>query len=588
MNRHRLGLCSALLAAACAAALPPPAAAQEAGEEAPRIFTDRVDVRVIEVEVVATDRDGNPVTGLGRDDFELFEDGEPVTLTNFYAVEGGRATAADGDEAQAPPGADGSTPAATPAPDHRLNLIVFIDNLNTPPLQRNRVLTLVREQLSRLVRPGDPVMVVSYDRALRIEQRFCQDLDLVFAALDRMEANLGGAASLGTDKRRILGNIVGASDRPAPPSALESDADQVAYRETARNALQAIHTYAQETAIRTEQMLGALASFADSLAGLPGRKAVLLVSGGIDLRPGEDLFDLWMDRFQFQLGSEIGVSSAIGEAQRYDQNANFERVLDALRASQVVLYGLGIDASVQSALRTADLGGGGVAAVTTVRGRDSLESLRTLAGESGGVALPALLKSAPVFDRMAADFASYYSLAYARPTPEPGSEHKIEVRVTRPGVLLRYRPAYRAKTLENLAEDGAMTALFHDVTTNPMGIRLELGTPEKQKKDHYLVPVTVRIPIANLLLFPDHDTHRALLTLVVAVQDGEGRLARPHHVQIPISIPNARLLTAMTEEFIYEAKLEMRSGEQKLAVAVADVLARTTSTVNLSVPVAGG
>ena len=133
-----------------------------------------------------------------------------------------------------------------------------------------------------------------------------------------------------------------------------------------------------------------------------------------------------------------------------------------------------------------------------------------------------------------------------------------------------------------------MTALFHDVTDNPLGVRLELGAAQREKRDRFLVPVSIHIPFANLLLFPKSDSHRALLSLVIAVQDGEGRLSRPQHVRVPITIPNDRLLTAMTEEFTYQAQLEMRGGEQKLAVAVADDLAATTSTVNLTVPMAGG
>ena len=51
------------------------------------LFFDTVDVYVVNVEVIVTDQDGNPVTGLTRDDFEVFEDGKKVELTNFFAVE---------------------------------------------------------------------------------------------------------------------------------------------------------------------------------------------------------------------------------------------------------------------------------------------------------------------------------------------------------------------------------------------------------------------------------------------------------------------------------------------------------------------
>ena len=56
------------------------------------LFVQSIEVRVVELEVFVTDRDGNPVTGLTRDDFELIHDGQETVITNFYAVEGGEET----------------------------------------------------------------------------------------------------------------------------------------------------------------------------------------------------------------------------------------------------------------------------------------------------------------------------------------------------------------------------------------------------------------------------------------------------------------------------------------------------------------
>ena len=42
------------------------------------------------VEVIVTDSKGNRVTGLTKDDFQVFQDGIPQTITNFYAVSGGK------------------------------------------------------------------------------------------------------------------------------------------------------------------------------------------------------------------------------------------------------------------------------------------------------------------------------------------------------------------------------------------------------------------------------------------------------------------------------------------------------------------
>ena len=71
----------------------PPAQSENEG-----FFLDSVNVSVVNVDVHVTDKKGNRVTGLTKDDFEIFEDGRPVAVTNFYAVEGGKAAASSDPE----------------------------------------------------------------------------------------------------------------------------------------------------------------------------------------------------------------------------------------------------------------------------------------------------------------------------------------------------------------------------------------------------------------------------------------------------------------------------------------------------------
>ena len=58
-------------------------AAQES--EPPSAFTETVDVEVINVDVYVTDRAGNPVSDLTRDDFILLRDKKRIEFDYFYA-----------------------------------------------------------------------------------------------------------------------------------------------------------------------------------------------------------------------------------------------------------------------------------------------------------------------------------------------------------------------------------------------------------------------------------------------------------------------------------------------------------------------
>ncbi len=140
-----------------------PGGAQAKGSRPPRnaedpgAFVDIVNVSVVNVDVYVTDKKGNPVTGLTKGDFELFENGR-VEITNFYSVSGGKATAQPAELAAAAPAAP-PLPAALRRPpadpqertpeDQRLRMMLYIDNYNLRPFNRNRVMRELRAFIGR-------------------------------------------------------------------------------------------------------------------------------------------------------------------------------------------------------------------------------------------------------------------------------------------------------------------------------------------------------------------------------------------------------------------------------------------------------
>ena len=78
----------ALMLAAVAAILQSPVLLGQ-GQQAPQTpgVTFQVEVNYVDVDVVVTDELGQFVTGLTRDDFEVFEDGKPQKIDTFSLVE---------------------------------------------------------------------------------------------------------------------------------------------------------------------------------------------------------------------------------------------------------------------------------------------------------------------------------------------------------------------------------------------------------------------------------------------------------------------------------------------------------------------
>src|SRR5205807_6199286 len=72
------------------------------------------------------------------------------------------------------------------------------------------------------------------------------------------------------------------------------------------------------------------------------------------------------------------------------------------------------------------------------------DSLRVLSEETGGFAVVNKNDYATAYQRIVEDNSSYYVLAYYPPDARPGRLHKIDVRVTRPGLTVRARKGYVA------------------------------------------------------------------------------------------------------------------------------------------------
>src|SRR6185312_14519195 len=116
---------------------------------------------------------------------QISEDGKPVAITDFYAVDAGKTNAPDASAVA--PAAGEPVASELPPDDQRLHLVIYIDNFNLRPFNRNRVLRDVRAFLSQKVHKGDSVMLVSYDRELHVRRTFTTDAQAIAAATFELE-----------------------------------------------------------------------------------------------------------------------------------------------------------------------------------------------------------------------------------------------------------------------------------------------------------------------------------------------------------------------------------------------------------------
>jgi VWFA-related protein len=560
-----LGLVTASPAATAAAApaAAKPAAGAKAGEE-PGFFIDTVNVSVVNVDVYVTDKQGKRVNGLTRNDFELYEDGRPVAITNFYAVENGKSTTAE------PPPPAAQAAAGTPAPhlplervptpeDQRLRLVVYIDNFNLHPFNRNRVMREVRAFLNEKLGRDDQMMLVSYDRELHVKHEFTGDASAIAAGMVDMEKVSAQGVHGDSDRRDVLQKIEDST--------------------TVGEALGYASTYAESTYNDLSFTIDALKNITDSLAGLPGRKAILYVSDGLQMIAGQDIFYAVQNKYGEQ-------STGLTQQFQFDVSKRLTELTAQANANRVTFYT--IDAAglrVYSSVTAENQSAGSGVFIDSVQIANLQSSIQMIAEKTGGIAIINSNVVTPQLEKVAQDFNSFYSLGYTPTHVGDGRYHKIDVKAKRKGLQIRHREGYRDKNVEARMGDGTLAALKFSIDNNPMGAEISFGAPQRRQDGLYMQPVEVKIPIGKLVLVPRAGKHESRVRLFIAASDPDGNTSDVQQVPLPISVPEADLATALKKNYVYSVSLLMRGGEQKVAVGIRDDLAAQDSYVSAIVRV---
>lgn len=530
---------------------------------------ETVDVNVVNVEVFVTDKDGKRVRGLKQDDFQLQVDKKPVAITNFYAVDGGKAredmVLPEPDEPAGPAPAVPALAEEEIPDEQRLYLIVYIDNFNLRPFSRNRVIQATRTFLRSRMRRGDQVMLVTYDRSLKVRQPFTKDPEAVASALTEIETQTGYGVHYDSDRRDLLDFIY-------------NDARSVT------EASGRVTSYAESIFNDMSFTLDAIGKQVEILGGLPGRKAVLYVSDGISMRPGEDAFYALNDKFK--------DSASLTEIFRFDLSRRFDSLISQANANRVTFYT--VDASglrTYSYMDAANHTAGGGAQIDQTHFSNIQSSIRFMAEETGGFTIINTNNFSPLLDRMAEDFGNYYSLGF-QPAGSgvAGRYHSIKVtlKTKMKGVNLRFREGYRDRPISTRMSDSTLAALNFGFARNPLAVEVSSGRQERQENGQYLVPLTVKIPIGKMTLLPTDGFHRARLRLYIAAKDTEGGIADVQEVPLPIDIPDAEIEHAKTQMYSYEIKIVMRSGPQVVSVGVRDEIGAASSVATHALRVGGG
>lgn len=537
----------------------------KATEVAAGFIGETVNVNVVNVDVYVTDSKGNRVKGLGRDDFQIFEDGRPMAITNFFAMDEGKPVTAGAPllvvpNAESPAPAPEATATLPNPEDQRLVLIVYVDNVNLRPFNRNRVLKELRVFLNTKLRRDDLMMLVSYDRSVHIRQQLTSDPSLINSQLVELEKISAQGTHADSERRDALQRIEEAQGTS--------------------EALGVARSYAESQFNDLAFSIDALRDIVNGLAGMPGRKALLYVSDGLQLIVGQDVYYAVQEKFKDTTG--------ITQSFDYDTSRRFRELTSAANANRVTFYtidaaGLRSYSSISAENQTAGQG----VFIDQIQIQNVQSSIRLMADETGGKAIFNTNSFLPGLERIADDFRTYYSLGYSPQHSGDGRYHEIKVKLKKKGLVARNREGYRDKTPETQMNDGTLAALNFPFQSNPLGVDINFGTPTRRADGFFVVPVDVRIPLGKLVLVPRETENEAAARVFVAAQDTQGGVSEVQQAVVPIRIPNDQMATIGEKYYTYSLSLLMRPGEQKVAVGLRDDIANTTSFVARSLRVGG-
>lgn len=551
-----------LLVASCA--LAGSAAAQE-----PPTFGEAIEVAVREVDVVVLDRDGRPILDLAREDFELYENGRPVEIVNFAAYRDVAGSSAPGSSSTlASDGASAGTFTLFAAPP--TTWVVYLDQSRLFRKARLDLLTQLERFFLDGLRPGDRGMVLSFDGVSLAELApLGSDTETLAEALAKARRGVPATQfASSADRARILDALVNVS-------AMD---DETALRE-AQVLMLEIESVAEQDVLRGAADFRALHDLLGLIAGIEGRVALILASGGFPSSPASDLLRAYEARYAL-LSPETARRADVGrralDERARRQLVSYTRLVDTLNSSRVTVYSI-FGGGDRGPHIDSEVGGVPALAPGQAITPEAASSVARFAAATGGRSFVAAPDLASRLDAARSDLTHYYSLGY-RPTGE-APRRRVEVRVGRPGARAIHRSHVAFRSGEVLAGDTAVTRLLDvDPPREPFGLSLTVGEASGSSKN-LRVPVEVRVPLRNVTVLPRDGGFRGKLLVHFALRRPNGAFLRLEPRPIAFEIPEGKLDAALAQHVSMRVEILVEPGPQRLAVSVLDEAAGVVGTV---------
>ena len=509
-------------------------AASSQEDELPGSFSEMIDVRVVNIEVVVTDKDGIRVHELGPGDFRLRVDGEERPIDYFTEILGGEAVATSSDGGIVP-GAPGLAPEGAST-----SYLVFIDDVFSIARDRNRVLVDMIGDLDRL-HPRDRMAIVAFDgREIELLANWTHSRCILEKALQRArERKSQGLQRMGELR---------ASDR--------NDLGRYSIRFRGLNPLE--RNYAARLSNQVERGVMAAVATLRSFASPPGRKVMLLLTGGWPYSPAEFAANSSAGSF----GAALTASVEHGIPGHHEL---FSPLADTANLLGYTLYP--VDVPGMGAGFASDSSRVG----SSVFGREGNvhATLEFLAHQTGGLALVNARRSRAL-ETAVDDTRSYYWLGFSLDREGDDSRHRVEVDVLRPGLRVRTREGFVDLSRRSEVTMVVESSLLFGNPASERPLELRFGRAKKVKRGIIQVPLEAGFVLDEVTLLPIAErSYGAEVEVRVTAMDQEGNRS-----ETPVELVRivSSELPRPGEMYWWQTTLLIRNRNHRIVVAVFDPL----------------
>ena len=526
--------------------------------EKPPSFTVKVPVDVVIVSATVTDKQGNQVKDLAKDDFKVYEDGKPQPIHTF-ALESYKATQVT-DQSGKVVSPDGTSPTEPGAGSSRLISLV-IDDLTTSSTELfTPAIEAMRKFVEADLSPGDQVAILS--ASARVQYPFTSEKAQLLDEISGLHQKLdrGTVHRVECPELTDLQAIDIREDRTDGRSlnvAVTEDIICDHLEQMPNNAMIAaskVRSLAaqqnEETQYRNRLLLTTLRQHLRSLKHFEAKKSLILFSDGF-----------LPDQHRYELQEVVDMALRVGVI--------FNTV--DIRGLYTTNYQAGDNVTVGNTIQSSII----LSQKPSLRHEDMIrqeESLDQLAHETGGIFFHNSNDLYAGLRKINEDQSFYYVLTYASPASRAdGRYHKIKLEVSRPGLQVSYRKGYYAPkeqiTFERRKKEDIMEALQAPGNLNEIPIQLSYNYFQLDDA-RYQIALLTKVNIQGLQFVEEDARHKNLFHLVVVAFDEHDSYVDGLEKSMELNLTDPSYAAMLSYGFTSKVDIKVPPGRYKIKAVV--------------------